>query len=234
MTTREPMASVPAPTWVVFGDEQRRQLEAWLRAAAAEHGLEDLVVRWEEDRASSEALLEHGQPVVAMSLRECGSVAEARNTAARELGHLVLGHQAPRRHALRVVGVTLVAAAWLVATIVLWAVAAHALAAGGASMLLARRVGLLCGAVLGLIVGGWITRGFFLATNVREEYAADDFAQRYEPFTWQMAQRCQDRDNPNQRLGARFLRWLVPTHPTWNDRAIRQTHTTEGSAGQNP
>ena len=216
MTTR------PAePSSTRMDAQQQAAVEEWIGHIAARHGL-DVAVRW-ADCVSSEALNERGRLVVQMSLRETIDPATARHIAAHELGHLVLGHKSRRRAATNMLVSIGIAAVLVVVTGLVGAMAARLLTWAGAPGLAALLLGLGVGSVAGSGVAGVLVRWWFLSNSVRGEFAADDFAQRYEPLTQAMARQADQHAPVETHWSDRAMQWLTPTHPTWAQRYARQS-----------
>lgn len=217
MTSNTPVA----PSATGLDAQQQAAVGEWIGHIAALHGL-DVAVRW-ADCVTSEALNEKGRLVVQMSLREASDPATARHIVAHELGHLVLGHKSRRRAAGNILASIGIAAVVVIVTGLVWAVAARLLAAAGSPGLAALLLGLGAGGVVGSGVAGVLVRWWFLSNSVRGEFAADDFAQRYELLTQAMARQAEVHALAEAHWSDRAMRWLTPTHPTWAQCYARQS-----------
>lgn len=73
-----------------------------------------------------------------------------------------------------------------------------------------------------MVVAGVLVRVMFRRTNMRDEYAADDFASGYQPFTRELLEACLAREEAPTGWEDRAMRWVFPAHPTWEQRYRRQ------------
>lgn len=136
---------------------------------------------------------------------------DTRFTIAHEIGHIVAGH-CDWRTARR-------SFAWLAGT-------------AGAVFLSLAAAGLIMRGARGLSLVGFgpllvilIQRPLIRRIVQPRELEADAFAAQQQcPLTARLAERYQERDRKEARLGkeARLLSWAYPTHPAWATRAARQ------------